>query len=150
MAFRPKTLIYWHPEQAMKLATELAVVRMNAAADLLANKVRSNLKTIIAKNGNQHISRPEYKHKFVNGKWVDVQGPWWTARTAGELLYSVRVVKNANQQVNRDVWVMVGQKKAYYAAMFEYATKSGRGEPFWRPAIKSSRQKMISVFERGV
>jgi len=134
---RAKTHIFWNPQAVNKMADKVASERMQAAATVLAEKTRSNLQAII-----QHaISRPAYKRGKDAGKW-------WTARDAGELLRSVRIVQNVKAGVH-NIWVMVGQKKAYYATMFEYATRPGRGQKFFRPAIAASKAKMKSIIERG-
>ena len=132
---------FWNPDVAETLMEKLDG-RMYAAGELLATKVRSNLDTII----KHQISRPVYKTGEDKGKW-------WTARAAGEMLFSTRVKTHPTRKHN--VWVMCGQKKAYYALMFEYSThtdpgsKGYRGRPFFRPAVASSKSEMKAIIEGG-
>lgn len=115
-----------------------AMRRLELAGNVLASKIRSNLQSQIK---NPNYSRPPYK----TGKYA---GKWWTARDAGELLRSVRVVTKKDS-AHRNVWVIVGNSKAYYSAMFEYSTDPSRGKKFYRPALASSRSRMKSVIENG-
>ena len=137
MGINLKSRIFWNPQPAVEVATAIGMNRMNLAADLLKNKIKSNLSVII-----QHrVSRPVYK----TGKNA---GKWWTARDAGELLHSVRTVQSPDP-TQRNIWVMAGSKKAYYAVMFERAATPARGKAYFRPAIASSRAKMLSIMEKG-
>lgn len=115
-----------------------AMRRLEMAGEVLAAKIRSNLQAQIK---NPNYSRPPYK----TGKYA---GKWWTARDAGELLRSVRVVTKKDS-THRNVWIITGNSKAYYSAIYEYATDPTRGKKFYRPALASSRSKMKSVIENG-
>ena len=143
MGITAKTHTYWNPKVTVEQPTKIAGERLSQAAELLADKTRTNLRTII-----QHqVSRPVYGDRRYRGKVSKDAGKWWTARDAGELLKSVRVVKKEDNPLN--VWVMVGQSKAYYSAMFEFASSVKRGKAFFRPAIASCRRKMINIIEKG-
>jgi len=132
--------------------------RLQAAGEILAAKIKSNLQSAIntattreariktksgfvTKTVPRYQSRPPYK----TGKYA---GKWWTARDAGELLRSVRVVTKKDS-THRNIWIIVGNSKAYYSAMFEYATDPKRGKKFYRPALASARPAMKSVIENG-
>lgn len=115
-----------------------AMRRLEAAGEILAAQIRSNLRSQIK---NPNYSRPPYK----SGKYA---GKWWTARDAGELLRSVRVVTKRDS-AHRNVWIITGNSKAYYSAAYEYSTDPGRGKKFYRPALASSRSRMKSVIENG-
>lgn len=132
---------YIHKEPASEIVMAEAQRRLMKAANILKDNVRSNLKAVIK---NPNYSRPVYK----TGKYA---GKWWTARDANELLNSVRIVqKNTDiERGHRNIWIMCGHSKAYWAAMFEFATDPKRGKKFFRPAIASSRPKMKSVLENG-
>jgi hypothetical protein len=125
-----------------------AMRRLEMAGNLLASKIEQNLLSQIK---NPNYSRPPYKGGYVNGKYVPgavYAGKWWTARDAGELLRSVRVVKKEDS-AHRNIWVITGNSKAYYAAAYEYSTDPKRGKKFYRPALASSRSRMKSVIENG-
>jgi hypothetical protein len=135
-----------------------AMRRLEMAGHILASKIEQNLiaqinpaDTRIArikiKNGytSRVVKRYRSRPAYVTGKYA---GKWWTARDAGELLRSVRVVTKKDSG-HRNVWVIVGNSKAYYSAMFEYSIDPARGKKFYRPALASSRSKMKSVIENG-
>lgn len=125
-----------------------AMRRIEMAGHILASKIEQNL---IAQIKDTNYSRPIYKGAYIKGKYVPggrYAGKWWTARDAGELLRSVRVVTKKDS-THRNVWVIVGNSKAYYSAMFEYSTDPSRGKKFYRPALASSRSRMKSVIENG-
>jgi len=132
----PKVYIY--REIADNVVMAEAMRRIEAAGNVLAEKIRSNLRSQIK---NPNYSRPPYK----KGRYA---GKWWTARDAGELLKSVRVVKKFDS-IHRNIWIVVGNSKAYYAAIYEYATDPQRGKKFYRPALASARPTMKSVIENG-
>jgi len=145
---RPKTLKIYDPERLLSMATAQAEVRFDAAANILQNQIKNNLRSIIRAEHN----RPVTKQSRPGSKY-DVSGVWWTVRDAGELLHSVRVVKQHKSNGEPSIWVMVGNKKAYWAAMFEYSkgnAKGYRGRPYWRPAIATSKPKMTEIWEKGV
>jgi hypothetical protein len=142
----PKVYIY--REIADKVVMDEAMRRITAAGEILASKIRSNLQAQIK---NPNYSRPPYKGGYVNGKYVPgagYAGKWWTARDAGELLRSVRVVTKKDS-AHRNVWIICGNSKAYYSAIYEYATDPKRGKKFYRPALASARPLMKSVIENG-
>jgi len=130
--------IYIHREIADTVVMEEAMRRLELAAEILKNKLKSTLQSQIK---NPNYSRPPYKTGPYAGKW-------WTARDAGELLRSVRVVKQFNTP-HRNIWIVAGNSKAYYSAAYEYATNPLRGKKFYRSALASSRSRMKSVIENG-
>jgi hypothetical protein len=150
MILRPKTLKIYNPERLLSMATAQAEIRFDAAAELLANTVKANLRTIIGKHSvggdSYYYSKGVNRDVYGRGK---NKGKWWTARSVGSLLYSVRIIKKNKLGGEPNIWVMVGNKKAYWAAMFEYATQAERGQPYWRPAISKSKPAMINIWEKG-
>lgn len=132
---------YIHREIADEVVMDEAMRRLRYAGNVLATKVRDNLRAAIK---NPNYSRPPYK----TGKYA---GKWWTARDAGELLKSVRVTEKEgdNKIGHRNLWVMCGNSKAYWAAMYEYSQTPTRGKKFFRPAIASARNRMKSILENG-
>lgn len=130
--------VFIQTEIADEVVMGEAMRRLEAAGEILAAQIRSNLRSQIK---NPNYSRPPYK----TGKYA---GKWWTARDAGELLRSVRVVTKKDS-THRNVWIITGNSKAYYSAIYEYSTDPKRGKKFYRPALAASRSKMKSVIENG-
>ena len=133
----PRTA-YWNPKVADEVVMSEAMRRLELAGETLAGAIKDKLKSVIK---DPYYSRPVYK----TGKHA---GKWWTARDAGELLKSVRVVKKYDS-IHRNILIICGHSKAYYAAMFEYAATPARGVPFFRPALSSSRRHMKRILENG-
>jgi hypothetical protein len=129
---------YWNPELAKEIVTGQAMIRLRKAGNILKDQIKSNLTAAIK---NPNYSRPPYKTGPHAGKW-------WTARDAGELRKSVRVVEDF-EGVHDNILIICGNSKAYWAAMYEFATSPKRGKKFFRPALSSSRSKMKAVLENG-
>jgi len=166
----PKVYIY--REIADEVVTKEAMRRLELGANVLASKIEQNLikvinladtreaavKTksgLVTKTVRRYQSRPIYRTNTTNKdgsphKISKYAGKWWTARDAGELLRSVRVVKPLTPDPkDRNIWVVVGNSKAYYAAIFEYSTDPNHGHKFYRPALASAKPRIKSVIENG-
>lgn len=124
-------VVYWNRgvDESILQASE---TRLNAAANVLADEIKSKLRSVAP----MPQSRPVYK----TGPYA---GEAWTAREAGALLSTVRVVQKHSNKTN--FWVVVGSYRAYYAQIFENAKLKGR--KFFRPALRSARPKMKAVLE---
>ncbi|MFA6100457.1 MAG: hypothetical protein WC750_06350 [Patescibacteria group bacterium] len=94
--------------------------------------------------------RGQIKHNISRG--VYKKGPYagepWTARNAGQLLASVRVVQkkeDMGQQEGRkvadftNIRVYAGNDLAYYADIFEFYT------PYMRPAFAESESEIKAI-----
>lgn len=132
---------YWNPEIADDLINEIVMNRLERIGDVLAYQVKSTLRTQIK---NPNYSRPPYK----SGKYA---GRWWTARDAGALLDSVRVVKRKQdiKRGHRNVWVIAGNSKAYYAPIYEYSKNPARGKKYFRPSISRAMPRMKAILSKG-
>ena len=80
-------------------------------------------------------SHPIYK----TGKYA---GKYWTARDAGALQKTIRVVRKYGDPTH-NVWVMAGNKKVYYAQIVEFYT------PFLRPALNGSKTEIRRIISNG-
>jgi hypothetical protein len=105
-----------------------AMDRLEAAGNIIAEKAR--LKCPVGT-----LSRPVYQ----TGRYA---GAYWTARDAGALKSTIRVVRKYGDPTH-NVWVMAGNKKVYYAQVVEYYT------PFLRPSLTGSRTDIKRVISQG-
>jgi hypothetical protein len=105
--------------------------RITEAGEIVAKKTRENLKKKIGRGDTKNITRPVYK----TGAYA---GQSWTARTAGDLMASIRVVKKHGLKGN--VWIMVGNDDVWWGPIFEFYNK-----PFLRPALSSSKAEIKRV-----
>jgi len=113
----------WNPNKFDQTFENVAVERLVRAAEVVAGAVRRRCPV-------GTISRPMYK----TGRYA---GQPWTARDAGQLKKSVRVVRKKTRSgkafsKKRNVRVYVGHYKAYYASIVEHYT------PFMRPGFEAS------------
>lgn len=123
-------VVYWNRGINEELI-QAAQGRLLAAGNVLADEVRARLRSVAP----TPKSRPVYK----TGKY---SGQEWTARKAGSLLSTIRVVEPKHGP-KTNVWVIVGSYRAYYAQILEYAKKNGK--PFFRSAVRSARPKIKAV-----
>ena len=129
----------WDPHVADELIMNASMERINKAAEVLAGNARA-----LCKVGT--ISRPMYK----KGPYA---GQNWTARDAGMLKKSIRVVEKSDIKgyytsrtiaaEHRNVRVYAGHYLAWYAAIVEFYTS------FLRRAMVQSVPSMKNVLENG-
>lgn len=126
----------WDPS-ALNEFKGVAYDRLLAASYVVKDKTVQRLRGQIRRN----ISRPVYK----KGPYA---GEPWTARNAGALLQSVRVVELnefKNQKYGKvvadyaNVRVYAGHYLTYYADIFEFYT------PYMRPAFEASMAEVKSI-----
>lgn len=124
----------WKPEQFDSEFANAAMDRLRKAAHVIADKASANCPV-------GTISRPMYKTGPYAGK------PW-TARDAGALKKTIRVVEKKEQGAaileNRNVRVYAGNYIVYYAKIVEYAVKA-----FLRPALNASKGEIRNILENG-
>lgn len=117
----------WNPSKYDDKFYDVAYERLKDGAEILAEEIRR-----VCPVGT--ISRPMYK----TGPYA---GQKWTARDAGQLKRSVRVVEKKERwgfEVHRarNVRVYVGHYLAYYARIVEYS------KPFVRPAWRRTLRRI--------
>ena len=112
----------WNPNTADASFEDVSIDRLVAGANVLRAVIRRRLAP-----SSHGISRPVYR----KGRYA---GKNWTAREAGSLRKSARVVRKLSKSgkplaKKRNVRVYVGNYLAYYADVFE------ANHPFLRPAV---------------
>jgi hypothetical protein len=120
----------WNPNAMDEIFETVAVERLVEAAEVVAKNARQ-----ICPVGT--TSRPMYKR----GKYA---GKNWTARDAGQLKKSIRVVQKKTKSGKalsnkRSIRIYAGHYLAYYADLVEYKT------PYMRPALASSISEIKSI-----
>ena len=121
---------YWNPSAADASFENVAVERLVEAAEVIAAATRRKCPV-------GTISRPMYR----SGPYA---GQFWTARDAGELKRSVRVVRRKTKSgrafsKKRNVRIYAGHKKAFYARIVEHT------KPFMRPAQMQSLAQVKAI-----
>lgn len=124
----------WNPQAFDGEFLNASMERLRAAAEVVATKAR-----IRCPVGT--ISRPIYK----TGKYA---GQPWTARDAGALKKTIRVVEKRETGTaimkTRNIRVYAGNYLVYYAQIVEY-----NGRQFLRPALNSSKAEIRNILENG-
>ena len=120
----------WQPDVMDEIFENVAMDRLVEAADVVATAARLNCPV-------GTVSRPMYK----TGPYA---GQPWTARDAGALKKSIRVVRKRTKSgkalsSKRDVRVYGGHFLAYYARTVEFY------RPFLRPAFNGSLSAIRSI-----
>jgi hypothetical protein len=91
-----------------------------------------------------NISRPIYK----KGRAANQT---WTEREVGAMRRTIRVVEKTGESglQNRNVWVMAGNYKTWWAVQMEYGRGGWKGGPlpFLRPGSDSARSRVQSIIE---
>ncbi len=120
----------WNPNAFDQTFEDVAIERLVEAAE------------VVASNARQHcpvgtVSRPMYKR----GPYA---GQPWTARDAGRLKKSIRVVQKTTKggiplSRKKNVRVYAGSYLAYYSRIVEYS------RPFLRPAFSASLSAIKAI-----
>ena len=120
----------WNPNSMDQEFENVAIERLVEAAEVVASNARRKCPV-------GTVSRPIYKR----GPYA---GQVWTARDAGQLKRSIRVVRKKTKSgkafsKRRDVRVYAGHYLAYYARIVEYS------RPFLRPGLYASTAEIKSI-----
>ena len=120
----------WNPNKMDETFENVAIDRLIAAAEVVARHARQKCPV-------GTISRPMYK----KGPYA---GQPWTARDAGQLKRSIRVVRKKTKSGKafsrkRDVRVYAGHYLAYYAQIVEFT------RAFMRPALAQSLSEIKTI-----
>jgi hypothetical protein len=133
----------WNPQRYDGEFRNASMERLKAAAEVVAQKTKLNIMSYV----RWAISHPPYK----TGKYANEP---WTAREAGAMLKSVRVVTKHEKystlllKIN-NVRVYVGNYMVWYAAAFEFAKTAKRGHSVLRTALRASESEVRNILENG-
>lgn len=121
----------WNPEMYDEVFERATMDRLVEAAEVVAASARRNCPV-------GTLSRPMYKRGPYAGKE-------WTARDAGALKKTIRVVQKLTKsgkplKRKSNVRVYAGNYLVYYASIVEHAVK-----PFLRVALINSHSKIKSI-----
>lgn len=125
----------WNPQKYDGEIMAASMERLRKAAELVAARARGKCPV-------GTVSRPIYKR----GPYA---GQPWTARDAGALKRTIRVVEkkesySATIAKTRNIRIYAGNYLVYYAKIVEYA-----GRQFLRPALNQSKTEIKKILENG-
>ncbi len=131
-------IAFWDVKPLNKEIMKNGMKRLKKAGEVVARKARSKCPV-------GTVSRPMYK----TGRYA---GQFWTARDAGALKKSIRVVAKREGEYagyitiragQLEIRVYAGTAKVYYAQIVEFRN------PFMRPALNASKSKILSIMQNG-
>lgn len=127
----------WSPEVFADLK-KIAYHRLLEAAYVVKDNTVRRLRGQIGTGKTTGINRAVYQRGLAKGEK-------WTGREFGRLLKSVRVVEKKEKESGivlqhyKNIWIMAGNRLAYYADIFEFF------KPFMRPALNDSLSEIKSI-----
>ena len=129
--------INWDVSKKLPEMILLGMVRLEQAAEI----IRAEAKTILQSKIN-----PKHPPYPVNRP--PSGGKYWTERKAGSMVKTIRVVRKPGV---RNIWVMAGNSKTWWAIQMEYGHGDWKGgsRSFLRPALKKSIPKIKAMIENG-
>ncbi len=133
-------MINWNTEPFLAGCINVSMDRLEAAAHIIAK----DAKRILAGK----IKGPPVKHGvYRKGTY---KGAIWTERDPGALIKTIRVARK-HGDTTRNVWIMAGNFKTWWALQTEYGRGGWKGgaKPFLRPALKNAPAAIKGVFEGG-
>jgi hypothetical protein len=127
----------WNPNAMDKTFEDITMSRLIDASYVVKDEAARQLRGHIGSGKTTGINRPIYK----TGPYAGVE---WTKRNFGELLQSVRVVRDKTPSgkafsKKRNVRIYAGHFLAYYADIFEYT------KPFMRTALDATLSRVKSI-----
>lgn len=133
----------WHPEAYDGEIVGASMERLRKAAIVVRDAARAKAKVYVGK-----LHGP-----YRTGKYA---GKVWTARDTDNLLKTIRVVEKNDgngfaMEAYKNVWVMAGNYKTWYAQQVEYGRGGWKGgaHPFLRPALNQNKDRIRSILENG-
>lgn len=133
----------WNPEQFDGEIIGASMERLRKCAVVVRDSARSKVRVYAGK-----LHGP-----YKTGKYA---GKVWTARDTDNLLKTIRVVEKNDgngfaMQAYRNVWVMSGNYKTWYAQQVEYGRGGWKGgaHPFLRPALNQNKDRIRSILGGG-
>lgn len=142
-------MIGWNTAAFQQACVGVTMARLEAGAELIAEDMRTTLKGQI--KGQPVTRHPGRKMMRVNGRLIpSISSPVWMERDPGALVATIRVVRKHNSKT-RNVWIMAGNYKTWWALQTEYGRGGWKGgrKSFMRPAMKRAPQRIRTVIENG-
>jgi len=129
-------MINWNTAIFEAECVNVSMDRLEAAARIIRDDAKRILKSQIK---GPPITRP--------GK----QGqPVWEERDPGALVETIRVVRKKDS-TSRNIWIMAGNYKTWWALQTEYGRGGWKGgaKPFLRPAMANAPSAIKGILESG-
>ena len=129
-------IAFWDVKPLNKEIMRNGMKRLRKAGEVV--KIRARSKCPVGT-----LSRPMY----TKGRYA---GQFWTARDAGALRKSIRVVEKHGVEEggytkvkNLNIRTYAGTAKVWYAQIVEFK------DPYLRPALNASKARILSIMQNG-
>ena len=122
-------IAFWDPKPLNQEVMKNGMKRLKKAGEVVARKARSS-PVVNRSTGTRTI--------YKNGRYA---GQFWTARDAGALKKTIRVVEKHGRKLN--IRVYSGTAKVFYAQIVEFYT------PYLRPASNASKSQILKIMQNG-
>jgi len=142
-------MINWNTADFQEQCGKVGMDRLEEGAKLIAVDAKNILRGKI--KGPAVTRKPGRKKMIVNGKLVDAtSSPIWMERDPGALIDTIRVVRKEGDP-GRNVWIMAGNFKTWWALQTEYGRGGwkGRAKSFLRPAMANAPARIKGILEGG-
>lgn len=127
-------MVAWNAEAFEAQCIGVAMDRLEACAELVRDKAKEILESKLKSNWPEH-------GVYQSGPY---KGKYWTEREWHAMIKTIRVVKKHDSS-SRNIWIMAGTDKTWWAIQAEYGRGGWRGgsRPFLRPALKTTAGAML-------
>lgn len=133
-------MINWNTAPFLAECVNVSMDRLEAAAHIIADDAKRILQS--------KIKGPPVKHPaYQRGPY---RGAVWTERDPGALVATIRVVRKKEDSA-RNVWIMAGNYKTWWALQTEYGRGDWKGgkKSFIRPAMANAPRAIKVCLEGG-
>ena len=131
-------MIGWNTTEFEAQCIGVTMDRLEVAAQIIAE----DMKRILASKINP--KHPPYAITRHNQPQI------WMERDPGALIATIRVVRKKDS-ASRNIWIMAGNFKTWWALQAEYGRGGWKGGPrsFMRPAMKNAGNAIQTALEGG-
>jgi len=143
--------ITWNTEAFQAECVNVTMDRLEVAAKQIADDARTFLTGKVKGDWQEH---GPYKRRVIKSGGKRILSSYtadvWTARYHGDMAKTIRVVRKHDAN-SRNVWIMAGNYKVWWALQLEYGFGGwrGKGKPFLRRAMANAPTKIKAAIEGG-
>ena len=133
-------MVRWNTKPFEKLFINASMDRLEKAADAIRDEAKAILRGKLKGGWQAH-------GVYKTGK---SKGQVWTERDPGALVDTIRTVRKRGDP-DRNIWIMAGNFKVWWALQTEYGRGGWRGgaKPFMRPAMRKANKQIKAILESG-
>lgn len=143
-------MINWNTAEFEAQCGKVGMDRLEAAGWVIVADAKRILASKI--KGPPVTRHPGRKMMKIKGRGMvpSTDPPIWMERDPGALISTIRVVRKKDS-ASRNIWIMAGNFKTWWALQAEFGRGGwkGRAKSFLRPAMKNAPSSCIGILEGG-